>query len=474
MSQNELNFARATSQGDIRAWAVKDYIAAAAVLSRALCIGMLPYFPISPIVILSFLFFLVCFKDMRRSYKALKHCGVLIAYLALIGMQVLGIMLSPDFSFDYDSVSEIGRIISAAAFVIALVAYIASNPAGRFKRVLALTLYAMGASALWFLLEISISEPFVGLRLELYADNYLRYEWNDEGEATRSGLCPFLHILGYQLSFLVSILLVTESKYLTKPNRILRLLGLLLGAAALYFSSQRSVFFAGAATVFLFMFYSSGRRISGRMVGLLLFIATIVTVTTSLEGWETDYLQASISQKLFDSQHWDEARFRLNLQLQALVVIINNPLGLADPFAEWIQLGFWPVYEAFESPPFNTPIAVHNGYLGQALDLGAPFLAITICFLWGIVRMAHRNLLKSANLPSKEAVFTRAVAASVPGIFLLQSTTHNSSVLTADASCLIIFSLLLTMEIQRLAHVPRPPRSSAPIQEQFPRHIRNP
>jgi len=372
-----------------------------------------------------------------------------VAFLLASLVQILSLLHR--FGVEYEAVAKSGRIAAAVVMCLSLISYILAAPVLRYRRVLYSFVLLLGISALWFLLEITLVEPFVSFRLRLYADIYESFFQGDEGDFSRSGLSPFLHNLGYQVSFFLSVLFVMQTQVSHGQGRTLRFAALLLGFTALYFSAQRSAFFAVAASVAIFFFYRRSLRQGLASLVVLSLVAGGLLAVTSAGSFETDYLQASVVQKLLRPEYWSEAVFRFELQKRALELIVLHPFGLPD-LGDWVAEGFWPVFAESNITSISSPIAVHNSYLGVGLECGVPFLALCAWFLIRLLRSCHGILTRISEYSGERPLMAQAVVSGAPGLFILQSSTHNSSLFTQDISCMVMFSLVVATEILLKSH----------------------
>ena len=423
---------------------LRDLVAAATVFCWVCAIVQIPPIPISPIIYLPFVLLALSDADMWRAWR---RVGRHPAFLWIAGLLLLkGLYLAVIQPATYGTVAEVGRLAAGIVALVALGAYAGSRPA-RLSRLVGSLIVACGISLAWFLAELAFGPPFVPIRMELYADIYAA---KDEGiiETIRSGLTPFLHLLGYQLSAFLPLALVPALSRRRTGWLLLVVPGVAIGLLALVASLQRSALAAFAVAVALMAWY--GRRI-GRTAGVGLAAAALAAVLAAAAIERTGAAAVLADANLFDKLQSQNAEYdsalRGRLQVRALELLVKYPLGLVEADQSWSNVGFQYVYHRMRavSTEYQQEFAVHNGYLGDALNFGIGFFVVTVLAI-GVVFLTAYRVLRQGDAPSGARVWATAIAGTVVGLYSFQAMTHNASILTLEPVSLVMLALLLAVD----------------------------
>jgi len=439
-------------------WRMKDIVMCAMVGSIIFSIVKVPFLPVSPTIILPFMLFLTCHHEWKKWRVHLLRMPILRAFLILYGLMIIGdIVIS---GICYASISEAGRLVSSAVAVISLTLYSMSSPE-RTQRATNVFGMAILISCLWFIMEITVVEPFVSMRGRIYAQIYSS-KTDLNIDSLRSGLTPFNHLMGYQIVGLFPLLFVKwhgERRYSWK---MLYLIGLIIIFLTLYFTSQRSSFCGMMVSLAFILFYSRIRlRLSKLMLFLFLSLGLSFIVISSVAVSKSE-LQPSIISKLQSGIYMDDAIFRIMLQLRALKLVFQYPFGLPMAGVDWETVGFWPVKDNFNGDTFPNVIAVHNGYLGSGLEYGLGVFLIAVYMLYRMLKLSIQLL--SSKWPSHPDIgrLCTIVGATIIGLYFLQSMLHNASVLTREPVSLFFLSLALSLKLRYCYEI-----TSKPYQNSF-------
>jgi hypothetical protein len=352
-------------------------------------------------------------------------------------------------------VAEAGRVVAGIVALAGLAMYAASRPE-RLGRLSGMLVLACGISLLWYLAELAVGGPFVAVRAGLYADIYAS---QDEGivETIRSGLTPFRHLLGYQLSAFLPLLLVPVLGPRARRRKLLlAAAALTVGLAALVASLQRSALVATMISAGMIAWYS--RRL-GRMVTLGLVAGALCVAVASEAIRRSDTVAVLAESTLFDKLQSQDSKYdsalRGQLQVRALELLWQHPLGLVAADLDWNEVGFRYVYDRMwaVSSEYEKEFAVHNGYLSEALNLGIGFFLVTVLAVGIVFLTAYRVLRRSSMAPPGEQSLAVGIAATVFGLYSFQAMTHNASIVSLEPVSLVILSLLIACDVGAPARV---------------------
>lgn len=420
-----------------------DLVAGLLVASWVLSIVQIPPIPISPIIYLPFVLLAVADGEMRRAWPRVVRTPAFGWIAALLVLKSLSLVAVGTLS--YETFAEVGRVVAGILTLAGLAMYAASRPA-RLRRLAGILVLTCGISLLWYLAELAVGDPFVSVRNGLYADIYAAH---DEGlvETIRSGLTPFRHQLGYQLSgFLPLVLLPLLRARVRRRELLLIVAGLAVGLAALVASLQRSALIAMIISATAIAWYS--RRL-GRMATVAVAAGTICVAVAGEAIRRSDTVALLAEATLFDKLQSQDSRYdsalRGELQARALELIWQHPLGLVVADLDWNDVGFQYVYDRMRavSSEYEQGFAVHNGYLGDALNYGIGYLVVTLLAVGCVFGTAYQVLRRGRDDGRGDQGIALGVAGTVFGLYSIQAMTHNASIVTLEPVSLVVLSLLI-------------------------------
>jgi hypothetical protein len=371
--------------------------------------------------------------------------------------------LDADFRFGirFGIMASIGRCVSTLALMAMFVHYCLSHPR-RPNRLLGQLVVLLAVAQLWYLGELLLPDVFVPIRTWLYYDWYLlrAYESNvsvaTQAASQRTGLAPMLHLLGYlscaALGFsLTSMLALRLSERLQNSLGILTLLG--TSAITITLNLQRAALVGGFAGSVLLMFSPFRRRLVARLpivfTAILLMILAILP--RILSGVDRRIISSTgefshIGEKL---QKATDVGFRLRMQVEAIRLIAKAPFGIEYQGISWQDEGLAAVEAATGAS--GGGIAVHNGYLSLALQLGWFAVIMSIVFLVSSGRAILRCVRSPIDLPGLRAETMVAIAAACFGLIFVQPFLHHGNIFKREPASLIFTSLLAYCMLGRAA-----------------------
>jgi hypothetical protein len=364
----------------------------------------------------------------------------------------------------YYAAAATARQFIGASSIVSFLGYMISNPA-RPKRFLTLLLVLLAISQIWYFCELRMPDRFVPLRAQLYADMYFQESYEKSISALtiarsfRTGLTPRQHGLGYvscgALAYAaLSPMLAARGR---RNTANLLLLGLAsLSLATLYYSLQRSAVLGAVAGLGLLYLGPFKATLSTRLpfVLLLLTISAGSIIPTAVSEFTKP--PADIVTKTMASQDYG---FRIGLQLQALNLTLQCPLGLTASGKTWADDGFLPVAERYDLAGMKA-LAPHNGYLGVLLNYGWVGAGLVITFLVSAANTILRVVRHPADTPGFSAKTAAVVAASAFGLVFIQSMFHNASVMNREPVCMAFVTMLGYLAVYRLSGRSRPTLNS--------------
>lgn len=332
-----------------------------------------------------------------------------------------------------------GRVVAALTGLLALACYAASSEQ-RWRRLLMVSAGTLAISLSWFLLELSIGQPLILWRALLYRDIYAG-ETVLSLDALRTGLAPFVHLLGYQVAFLLPLSTVLAATASTRPVRYMSVVLAVLSLLALAASLQRSALLAAIVALVLATVTapSSGPRLARVVAGGA--VAALLLALAAARSNETLRVMAesSLTAKLGSPESGRDSRFRMQLQGRAVEVLAQYPLGLRTAGRDWGETGFMTLHRSTSEVPFDyeVPFAPHNAYLTDGISLGVAsvVVGVTVAVLlalhcWRILRAAPSGAV-------------RGVAAALIGLLTAQALTHNAGLPTAEPATMLAAALVL-------------------------------
>jgi hypothetical protein len=418
-----------------------DLAAAYLVVTWIIAVVEIPPIPISPTVHAPFLLVLAADGAMLRGWRRAKTQRVLwwlLGFLALrAGLEVASGPLEQANSL------VAARIVAALVAVGGLAAYGASHPQ-RWRRLLAFALVTITASLLWFLLELGVGPPFVAWRIGMYTDIYGGQQMIAL-EVLRSGLAPFVHLLGYQIALLLPVAAVAAATAASVMRRLTAGVSLLITVLALGASLQRSALLASAIALSSVWFVAAvpRRRLAGTLVAVGLAASGVTALAVSQNDTLRLLAEASLMAKIRSEEARRDSDFRVRLQGRAVTVIAQHPLGLRVAGLDWGETGFMHVYRTSREVPSNyvVPFAAHNAYLSDGVSLGVGALLASLATAILLVVSAWRLL--RAPLPPRIAGMARVVAGALIGLLTGQALTHNAGIPTAEPVTMVTCALLI-------------------------------
>lgn len=444
-------------------WAGWDVLMAATVATMCYSVVEIPGIPVSPTVWLPLLFAFSARHELRRRGRALVRHPVFA--IAAVMMAALVCMRSVFTDSTAEAIADAGRVMSYGAGLGALALY-ASSSVGRFRRAALTLMVTLAVSLAWFLLELTVVEPFVGWRFQLYAELYAQ-DTTGFVERLRTGLVPYLHLLGYQVAAFVPLALVPLME--TRRRRSQQLLGgggILLAFVALFISSQRSALLAIVLSLGMVLFFTGGIKMALRMGVLSLLVVVGADALVRRDMWTGPGTgNNQLFEKLVSEAASRDAEFRLRMQGRGVELVFLHPLGLRAAGLNWVESGFMHVQSRMEQAPRYGvgAIAIHNGYLGTAVDYGLGFLLLAGALLVSIARTALRVMRQRRLLHPDLQLWTVGVAAATAGLYIFQAFTHNASFFTLEPASMLVLGLLLALDLMRRAAVRAQAPAPAPV-----------
>jgi hypothetical protein len=437
----------------VEPWAGWDVLMALTVATLCYSIVEVPGIPVSPTVWLPFIFAFSARHELRRRGRALVRHPVFALMALTLGALVVVRAVFTESTFE--AIADAGRVMSSGFAMGALALYASSTP-GRFRRAALTLMVVMAVSLAWFLLELTVVQPFVNWRFALYAD---LYDQDTTGfvERVRTGLVPYLHLLGYQLAAFVPLALVPlVERRRRRSQQLLGGGGILLAFMALFISSQRSALLSIVLSLGMVLFFTGGLKMALRMALLSLVVVVGADALVRRDMWvRADVGSNQLFEKLVSEEASRDAEFRGRMQVRGLELAFIHPLGLRVAGLSWKEIGFMHVHSRMEQAPRYAvgAIAIHNGYLGTVVEYGLAFLLLVGALLVSIGRMVLRVMRQRAVLHPDLQLWTVGVTAAVAGLYIFQAGTHNASFLTLEPASILALGLLLALDLMRRAAV---------------------
>jgi hypothetical protein len=435
-----------------------DVLALAALVAQTWSLIRVPLIPIAISSVLSIALVVLAPRNFINGLSVFVRVPFLAALAVIFLLQAAGNSFL-DLPFYYAAAATARQFIGASA-IVSFLGYMITNPA-RPGRFLTLLLVLLGISQIWYFCELRMPDRFIPLRAQLYADIYLEESYEKSISAltiargVRSGLTPRPHGLGYvscgALAYsALSLLLAARGRRTLATVLLLVLAGLSL--ATLYYSLQRSAVLGAVAGLGLLYLGPFKTTLSTRLPFILLLLAISAGSIIPAAVSEFTKPPADIVTKTMAAQDYG---FRIGLQLQALSLTLQCPLGLAASGKNWNEHGFLPVAERYDLTGVK-PLAPHNGYLGVLISYGWVGVGLVITFLASTATTILRVVRQPADTPGFSAKTAAVVAASAFGLVFIQSMFHNASVMNREPVSTAFVTMLGYLAVYRLRERSRP------------------
>ena len=292
-------------------------------------------------------------------------------------------------------------------------------------RVLALFYTASGC---WMILSTLVPGPFASIRGFLYAGHLERFVGSELLMAYPTGF-TFAHFdMGYQLSvgMVLALLLLYQEK---GPWKLWWLVSSLLLMAAVIVSGERSIIPATALALVIFLTHT-------RRVRLALFLVLVA----GLGFWLVERMDISVAnvEMISSKLEKEDINSRISWQMAALRIIAERPIGDILGELNWNQEA---LDQGADFDVYGGKVkAVHNSYLGNALNYGWLGAALVLMTIWQIFRHLLRRVINRAysRCPSQPYAFICVVALIAA---MVQALFHNANLFTLEPSTWVIFSV---------------------------------
>ena len=439
-----------------------DVLALATLVAQTWSLIRVPLIPIAISSALSIGLVVLAPRNFINSLALIVRIPFLAVLTVIFFLQAAGNSFL-DLPFYYAAAATARQFIGASS-IVSFLGYMITNPA-RPKRFLTFLLVLLAISQIWYFCELRMPDRFVPLRAQLYADVYLQESYEKSISALtiarsfRTGLTPRQHGLGYvscgALAYAaLSLMLAARGR---RNTASLLLLGLAsLSLATLYYSLQRSAVLGAVAGLGLLYLGPFKATLSTRLPFVLLLLAISAGSIIPTAVSEFTKPPADIVTKTMAAKDYG---FRIGLQLQALNLTLQCPLGLAASGKTWADDGFLPVAERYDLAGMK-PLAPHNGYLGVLLNYGWVGAGLVITFLVSAANTILRVVRQPADTPGFSAKTAAVVAASTFGLLFIQSMFHNASVMNREPVCMAFVAMLGYLAVYRLSGRSRPSAGS--------------
>ncbi len=387
--------------------------------------------------------------------RGLNVCIRVPAFLLLILLMLVSALMSEGanlFVMRYGVVGSVGRVVSRGCASAFFVGYMFSRPRG-WRFFLATTLIVLGICQAWYFLELTLQQPFTGARAWLFRDIYLldAFKANLDpiafGVRLRTGLVPYLHLLGY-VSCGAGVL--AAGQLLLRPasqgtsRTLWPAVQLLISALVIMLSQQRSAAL-GLVVGAVFIAGSGRQRKSAFQAIAVLFVVVAI-------GWGLlSFLQSATMQRAPETGHLsfqdklqnaNDYGLRLRMQLEAIKLILQCPLGLAASGVDWNEAGL-AVAAQDANVSLTKELSVHNGYLSYGLQFGWPGIVLVITFLWQTARIVLAMRRLSRFVYDDQAFWSIVIGGAIVGLFFVQAMFHNSSIFKREPTSLVLFCVMI-------------------------------
>ena len=311
------------------------------------------------------------------------------------------------------------------------------------ERLVKVYLVILTLSVIWFLLTSFIQELYY-----VHAVIY-QYTMADVIRGLRSGLVANLHTFGYHLVpltvLLISLTILSKG---FKQLAVIALTGMTL--LAVLMAGERSVLLGVAVGTGIVMTRPQFRNRVNFLFILLAWVLGLVAIEMNLMqmlGLAPEEIlkagtHADLLSKLDSGEYGDEGSSRLMLQWEGLQVIAAHPIGLKIAEKSWYDIMLVKNPEIFLAwGPLGTVIAVHNGYLAEALVYGWPTFFLTIFTLYHLGTIGLQLVFSNREDKRTENLDIGLGAAMLGSFF--QALFHNGSYVGGDKATLIVILLCL-------------------------------
>jgi len=429
-----------------------DLLALATLVAQTWALIRVPLIPIAISSALSIAMVVLAPRNFLNGLSLVVRIPFLVVLTLIFLLQAAGDSFL-NLPFYYAAAATARQFIGASS-IVSFLGYLITNPA-RPKRFLTLLLVLLAGSQIWYFCELRMPDRFVPIRAQLYADMYLQESYEKSISALtiargfRTGLTPRQHGLGYvscaALAYAaLSLILAARGRRQTANVLLLALAALSL--ATLYYSLQRSAVLGAAAGLGLLYLGPFKATLSTRLPFVLLLVA--ISAGSILPAAVSEFTKppADIVTKSLAAQDYN---FRIGLQLQALNLALQCPLGLTASGKNWADDGFLPVAERYDLAGMR-PLAPHNGYLSVLLSYGWVGAVLVITFLASTATTILRVVRQPADTPGFPAKIAAVIAASTFGLLFIQSMFHNASVMNREPVCMAFVTMLGYLAVYRL------------------------
>lgn len=435
-----------------------DFLALATLVAQTWALIRVPLIPIAISSALSIALVVLAPRNFLTGLSLVVRIPFLSVLALIFLLQAAGDSFL-NLPFYYAAAATARQFIGASS-IVSFLGYMITNPA-RPRRFLALLLVLLAISQVWYFCELRMPDRFVPLRAQLYADMYLQESYEKSISALtiarsfRTGLTPRQHGLGYvscgALAYAaLSVVLAARGRRNTATVLLVVLAGLSL--ATLYYSLQRSAVLGAVAGLGLLYLGPFKATLSTRLPFVLLLLT--ISAGSILPAAVSEFTKppADIVTKSLAAQDYG---FRIGLQLQALNLTLQCPLGLTASGKTWADDGFLPVAERYDLAGMK-PLAPHNGYIGVLLNYGWVGAGLVITFLVSAATTILRVVRQPADTPGFPAKMAAVIAASTFGLLFIQSMFHNASVMSREPVCMAFVTMLGYLAVYRLSGRSRP------------------
>lgn len=421
-----------------------DLLVLASLVAKTWNLIRVPYLPIAISSALAIAMVVLAPKQFLNGLAQTIRIPFLTALLVIFLFQAAGDSFL-NLPFYYAAAATARQFIGLST-IISFLGYLISHPA-RPRRFLTLLLAILAISQIWYFCELRMPDRFIPIRAALYADTYLEESYEKSLSALsiacgfRTGLTPRQHGLGYvscgALAY-ASLALMLASRGRVRLANMLLLLLAALSLATLYYSLQRSAVLGAVAGLGLLYLGPFKTTLSTRLPFVLLILASAVAAIVPVAVSDSSPAHADIVSKTMVAEDYG---FRIGMQIQALKLTLQCPLGLRFSGKTWEDDGFAVIAERYNLSGMK-PLAVHNGYLSVLMNYGWIGAALVFTFLGSAAGTIMRIVRRPLDAPGFPANIAAVVAASCFGLIFIQSMFHNASVMNREPVCLAFVTLL--------------------------------